>query len=87
MEGNNRDPIRDRLIDSIATDQSTWDSLGTGFKSSEIEDDARLCIAEDLFRMGHVLQSWGSRSLATEASCGSSFDMAPSSRLRKFSLE
>ena len=81
----NREPIRDRLGPLILLQliQSTWDSLGTGFKSSEIEGDARLCIAEDLFRMGHVLQRLGVRGLAAEHH-GSSFDMAPSSEAASF---
>ena len=57
----NRDPIRDRLgpSDSAQLIQSTWDSLGPGFEFSEVEGDSRLRIAEDLFRMGHVLQRLG----------------------------
>lgn len=81
----NRDPIRDRLGPLILLQliQSTWDSLGPGFESSEVESDSRLCIAEDLFRMGHVLQRLGVSDLAAEHH-GSSFQMAPSSEAASF---
>ena len=81
----NKDPIRDRLGPLLLLQliQSTWDSLGTGFESTDMESDTRLSIAEDLFRMGHVLQRLGVKRLAAEHH-GSSFQMAPSSEAASF---
>ena len=81
----NQDPIRDRLGPLILLQliEATWDSLGTGFETKEIREDARFSIAEDLFRMGHVLQRLGIRRLAAEHH-GSSFRIAPSSEAASF---
>jgi len=57
--------------------------LGTGFETKEIREDARFSIAEDLFRMGHVLQRLGISRLAAEHH-GSSFRIAPSSEAASF---
>ena len=82
----NNDPMRDRFAPEriLRMMAAIWDSAGPVFAGcGEAEADIRTKLADDLFRMGHVLQQLGVLGLAGEHHA-ESFRLLPSSESATF---